>query len=71
MALTIDDLVPGPDFASHHELRVAAPPAVVWDALQHVSLGGAALSRALTVVAGGVIRRDLLRTISQRATASR
>jgi hypothetical protein len=47
MPLTLDDVVPGPHFSERHELRIAAPPAAVWDALQEIRLGDGALSRAL------------------------
>lgn len=47
MALTLVDLVPGPDFSERHELRIAAPPAAVWAALQDIRLDDAALSRTL------------------------
>jgi hypothetical protein len=47
MALTLHDLVPEPDFSEHHELRIAAPPAAVWEALQEIRLADTALSRTL------------------------
>jgi hypothetical protein len=47
MALTLDDVVPGPHFSERHELRMAAPPAAVWDALQDIRMGDTTLSRAL------------------------
>jgi hypothetical protein len=45
--LTLDDVVPGPDFSERHELRIAAPPAAVWEALQDIRLADGALSRTL------------------------
>ena len=56
MALTLDDIVPGPQFGSRHERRIAAPPAAV----REWALIGAG-SRA--------IRRGLLRAVARRATA--
>jgi hypothetical protein len=47
MALTLDDLVPQPDFSERHELRIAAPPAAVWEALQDIRLADTVLSRTL------------------------
>jgi hypothetical protein len=45
--LTIDELLPAPHFREHHERRIAAPPAAVWDAMQDLRLRDLALSRAL------------------------
>jgi hypothetical protein len=45
--LTIDELLPAPHFREHHERRIAAPPAAVWDAMQELRLRDLALSRAL------------------------
>jgi hypothetical protein len=45
--LTIDELLPAPHFREHHERRIAAPPAAVWQAVQELRLGDLALSRAL------------------------
>jgi hypothetical protein len=45
--LTIDELLPAPHFREHHERRIAAPPAAVWDAVQELRLRDLALSRAL------------------------
>ena len=36
--LTIDELLPAPHFREHHERRIAAPPAAVWDAMQDLRL---------------------------------
>ena len=48
--LTIDDLLPAPHFREHHERRIAAPPAAVWQAMQELRLGDLALSRALMAI---------------------
>ena len=48
--LTIDDLLPAPHFREHHERRIAAPPAAVWQAVQELRLGDLALSRALMAI---------------------
>jgi hypothetical protein len=45
--LTIDELLPAPHFREHHERRIAAPPAAVWQAVQDLRLRDLALSRAL------------------------
>jgi hypothetical protein len=45
--LTIDELLPAPHFREYHERRIAAPPAVVWEAVQDLRLRDLALSRAL------------------------
>jgi hypothetical protein len=45
--LTIDELLPAPHFREHHERRIAAPPAAVWDAMQELRLRDLVLSRAL------------------------
>jgi len=45
--LTLDELLPDPDFRERHGRRIAAPPAPVWDAVQELRLGDLALSRAL------------------------
>jgi hypothetical protein len=45
--LTIDELLPAPHFREHHERRIAAPPAAVWEAVEDLRLGDLALSRAL------------------------
>jgi hypothetical protein len=45
--LTLDELLPGPDFRERHSRVIAAPPAAVWAALQELRLGDLALSRAL------------------------
>jgi hypothetical protein len=45
--LTIDELLPAPDFRERHERRIAAPPAAVWEAMQELRLRDLALSRAL------------------------
>jgi hypothetical protein len=45
--LTIDELLPAPHFREHHERRIAAPPAAVWQAVQELRLRDLALSRAL------------------------
>jgi hypothetical protein len=45
--LTLDELLPAPHFREHHERRIAAPPAAVWQAMQELRLGDLALSRAL------------------------
>jgi hypothetical protein len=47
MPLTLDDLVPQPDFSERHELRIAAPPTAVWEALQEIRLADGGLSRTL------------------------
>ena len=47
MGLTLDDVIPRPDFSSQHELWIAAPPPAVWEALRTVRLGGTPLSRTL------------------------
>lgn len=44
---TLDDLLPAPDFRERHHRDIAASPAAVWDALQELRLGDAALSRTL------------------------
>jgi len=48
--LTLDDLLPDPDFRERHERRIAAPREAVWDALHEVRLRDLALSRALMAV---------------------
>ena len=45
--LTIDELLPAPHFREHHERRIAAPPAAVWQAVQDLRLGDLLLSRVL------------------------
>ena len=45
--LTIDELLPAPHFREHHERRIAAPPAAVWEAMQDLRLRDLTLSRAL------------------------
>lgn len=45
--LTLDELMPAPHFRERHGRRIDAPPAAVWPALQQLSLGDLALSRAL------------------------
>jgi hypothetical protein len=50
MAITLDDVVPDPQFRERHERRIAAPPAAVWDALQELRLSDTTLSRALMAI---------------------
>jgi hypothetical protein len=45
--LTLDDLLPAPDFRERHSRRIEAPPADVWEAVVDLRLGDLALSRTL------------------------
>ncbi|HEV2775511.1 MAG TPA: hypothetical protein VGV90_07970 [Solirubrobacteraceae bacterium] len=47
MALTLDDILPAPQFSERHELRIAAPPAAVWAALLEIRLADGQISRTL------------------------
>ena len=62
--LTLDDLMPAPHFREHHERRIAAPPAAVWQAMQERRLGDLALSRALMAI------RELPARLMGRAVSS-
>jgi hypothetical protein len=68
--LTIDDLLPAPHFREHHERRIAAPPAAVWQAVQELRLGDLLLSRALMAIrllpARLAGRREASRMVSGR-----
>lgn len=48
--LTLDDVLPAPDFRERHACHIDAPPEAVWDALQKLRLGDLALTRALMSV---------------------
>jgi hypothetical protein len=45
--LTLDELLPAPDFRERHSRAIAAPSAAVWAAVQELRIGDLALSRAL------------------------
>jgi hypothetical protein len=68
--VTLDELMPAPHFRERHERRVAAPPAMVWPALQELRLGDLALSRALMgirLLPARIARREKpLRMVSGR-----
>jgi hypothetical protein len=48
--LTLDDLLPDPQFHERHSRRIDAPPAAVWAAVLELRLGDLALSRALMAI---------------------
>jgi len=48
--MNLDDVVPNPEYRIRHTRVVGAPPSVVWDELQHVTMSALPLGWALEAV---------------------